>query len=277
LDFLFLKRCANALPTKRKLLQVVRNKPHGVRHNIGLRPLSRLIVLACAIIAGPSWAGPPYLTDDPAPTDTGHWEIYAFASGEGRRSAAETNAGFDLNYGAVKGVQLTATLPLSFSHDPNDGWRGGTGDVELGVKYRFLDDERTGISAAIFPRAILPTAAHSPGERTRFLLPLWIEKDFTGGTSVFGGGGYTINPGTGNRDFWQAAIAATESVTRKISVGAEVARQGSDAVGGTAQTRAGLGTIVQLSDHVSLLFSGGPSWADHRTNYRFYGALGLNF
>jgi len=26
-----------------------------------------------------------------------------------------------------------------------------------------------------------------------------------------------------------------------------------------------------------LLFSGGPTWADRRTSYRFYAALGLNF
>ena len=49
---------------------------------------------------------------------------------------------------------------------------------------------RVGISAAIFPRAILPTSSLAAGEKTRFLLPLWVGKDFTGGTSLFGGGGY---------------------------------------------------------------------------------------
>ena len=97
------------------------------------------------IAATPALAGPPYLTDDPVPTDTGHWEIYAFTAGEGHRSRLDADAGFDLNYGPVKDVQLTATLPLSFSHSPLDGWRGGSGDVELGVKYRFLNDEKNGI------------------------------------------------------------------------------------------------------------------------------------
>lgn len=227
--------------------------------------------------AAPAWGGPPYLTDDPAPTDTGHWEIYAFTAAEGRGSDVDADTGLDLNYGAAKGVQLTATLPLSFTHAAHEGWRAGTGDVELAVKYRFIDDERSGFSAAIFPRVFLPTAAHSPGERTRLLLPLWLEKDFAGGTSLFGGGGYTINPGTGNRDFWQAGIAGTHNVSKAISIGAEVIRQTPDAIGSTGQTRAGLGGIVQLSDHHALLFSGGPTWADHRTGYHFYGALGLNF
>lgn len=222
-------------------------------------------------------AGPPYLTDDPVPTDLGHWELYAFTAGEGHRSTIDEDVGLDLNYGPVHEVQLTATLPMSFSHSPQDGWRSGSGDVELGVKYRFLHDEKDGLSAAIFPRTILPTATHSPSEKTRLLLPVWAGKDFTGGTSVFGGGGFTINPGAGNRDFWQAGIAATHDLTKKVSIGAEITRQGADTKDGTAQTRLGIGSIIQLSDHYALLFSGGPTWADHRTSYRFYAALGLNF
>jgi hypothetical protein len=239
--------------------------------------IPRSLASALLLAATPALAGPPYLTDDPIPTDTGHWETYAFSSGEGRNSLLDGNVGFDLNYGPTKDVQLTATLPLSFSHDPQQGWRGGTGDAELGVKYRFFNDEKRGISAAIFPRAILPTSTVARDEKVRILLPLWIGKEFTGGTSLFGGGGYEINPGPGNRSFWQAAAALTHDVSNKLSIGAEVTRQGSDTVGGTAQTRAGVGSIVKLSEHNSLLFSGGPTWADHRTGYHVYGALGLFF
>lgn len=48
-------------------------------------------------------------------------------------------------------------------------------------------------------------------------------------------------------------------------------------IGGTSETDAGLGSIVKLSEHYALLFSGGPTWTDHRTGYHFYGALGLFF
>jgi hypothetical protein len=231
--------------------------------------------LACAAV--PALAGPPYLTDDPAPTDTGHWEIYAFTAGEGRKSAIDADAGLDLNYGAAENVQLTATLPLSFSHAPSDGWRSGTGDVELAVKCRFIDDEKHGFSAAVFPRAFLPTSGIERDEKTRLLLPVWLQKDFAGGTSLFGGGGYELNPGPGNRNFWQAAVALTQGLSDKVSVGAEITRQGPDTAGGTAQTHAGLGSIIKLSDRYALLFSGGPTWAEHRTGYHLYAALGLFF
>jgi hypothetical protein len=233
--------------------------------------------LALTATAVPAFAGPPYLTDDPVPTDTGHWEIYAFTAGEGERSTVDADAGFDLNYGAVKDVQLTATLPLSFARDPEEGWRSGTGDLELALKYRFIHDEKHGFSAAVFPRLILPTSSIAGDERTRILLPLWLGKDFAGGTSLFGGGGYEINPGRGNRNFWQAGVALTHDLNDAVSVGGEIAWQQADEAGGSSETSAGLGSIVKLSDHCGLLFSGGPSWAGHRTGYHFYGALGLFF
>src|SRR5947209_2951913 len=110
----------------------------------GSARLKRLRTFAALVLAGaatPAVAGPPYLTDDPVPTDVSHWEIYAFTGGEGRGSTIDDESGVDLNYGPVKGVQLTATLPLAFTRDSAAGWRGGTGDVELGIKYRFFHDE----------------------------------------------------------------------------------------------------------------------------------------
>jgi hypothetical protein len=38
-------------------------------------------LLAALAFAAPAFAGPPYISDDPEPTDYGHYEIYAFASG----------------------------------------------------------------------------------------------------------------------------------------------------------------------------------------------------
>lgn len=240
------------------------------------RPLHSVAAALTLAFATPTIAGPPYLTDDPVPTDTGHWEIYGFAAGEGFGRALDMDVGTDLNYGAVKDVQLTATLPLSFARD-QVGWSRGTGDVELGVKYRAVHDERSGVSVAIFPRVILPTSSLAADGKTRILLPVWIGKDFAGGTSLFGGGGYLINPGPGNRNAWQAAVALTHYLGKNVSIGAEVTQLGPDATGGTSQTRVGAGPIVHLAGPASLLMSGGPTWADHRTGYHFYGALGLNF
>lgn len=241
-----------------------------------MRSTRLLVAISLGAVAAPAAAGPPYLTDDPLPTDLGHWEVYAFTAAEGRRSEFDDSTGVDLNYGAWKDVQLTATVPAAITHDPS-GWSGGTGDLELAVKYRIVNDERDGFSVAVFPRAILPTSTLEDGEKIRLLLAVWLQKDFAGGTSVFGGGGYELNPGAGNRDFWQGGIAVTHDLGDKLSLGAEVARQGPDTIGGAAETSAGAGAIVKLGGPCALLLSGGPTWSAHRTRYHFYAALGLNF
>ncbi|MGZ2413011.1 hypothetical protein ACUXST_002453 [Sphingomonas sp. F9_3S_D5_B_2] len=237
------------------------------------RVAAALLLVSCA---APAFAGPPYLTDDPAPTDVGHWEIFAFTAAGGRGSDLDDDTGLDLNYGVAKDVQLTATVPVGLSHEASSAWRAGTGDLELAVKYRVIHDERRGISAAVFPRVILPTSSLEHGGKARVLLPAWVQKDFAGGTSLFGGGGYEINPGAGNRDFWQVAAAVTHDLNEQVSLGAELARQGRDAAAGSAETNAGFGGIVKISEHHAVLVSAGPTWSGHRTGYHLYAGLGLN-
>jgi hypothetical protein len=229
------------------------------------------------LLAVAAHAGPPYQTDDPDSTDLHHWEIYGFSNADGSGSDVDGEGGFDLNYGAAEDVQLTATIPAAFTRSAGDGWRAGTGDVELAIKYRFFHDERHGFSAALFPRAFLPTSTLVSHERARLLLPIWLGKDFHGGTSLFGGGGYEINPGPGRRNFWQAGLAVTHDFGEKLSLGSEIFYQDADTDGGSATTGVDIGMIRTLGGPCSLLAAAGPSFSGGRTGYHSYIALGLNF
>jgi hypothetical protein len=242
-----------------------------------VRLVSLLTTLALLGAASPAFAGPPYLTDDPEPTDLGKWEIYNFVTFDGRGGDLDGEGGFDLNYGPAKGVQLTATVPLAFEHSDESGWRTGSGELEMAVKYRFLDDDKSGWQAAVFPRVILPTStAGLGGRRVRLLLPVWLQKDW-GKTSVFGGGGYEINPGSGNRNFWQAGLALTHDVTERLQLGGELAWQSADTRDGKATMGVDVGMIDKLGGPFSLLVAGGPAVSDGETSYHVYAALGLNF
>ena len=234
-------------------------------------------LLTAAVAAAPGMAGPPYATDDPEPTDLKGWEIYAFVQGTRSGGSFDGTAGVDLNYGAAPGVQLTATLPIDIVDQGST--RAGAGDLELGVKYRFLHDRRAGVDVAIFPRLILPTARRGFGTgRVAVLLPVWAQKDM-GPWSLFGGGGYTINPGAGNRDFWQEGLALTRTVSPRLSLGAEIIHEGRAAVGETSTTGLGVGGIRKLKGPWSLLFSAGPAFQHHRDGVLLngYAALALDF
>lgn len=233
------------------------------------------IVAALALAwAAPALAGPPYITDDPDPTELGHYEIYAFSDGLFANHDYQGAAGFDFNYGPVADVQLTATLPLDVTSAARP--HVARGEVEIGVKWRFLEDKKRGLSLAMFPRVFLPTSRG--GGRASLLLPIWAgwknER-----WSVFGGGGYHLRPGAGNRDSWVEALAVTRTFSDRLTIGGEIAHEGSDAVGGEGAATLGLGAVVGLGGPFSLLLSGGPQRTDrsHAIGLHAYAALGLNF
>lgn len=95
---------------------------------------------------------------------------------------------------------------------------------------------------------------------------------------MFGGGGYAVNPGSGNRDYWTGGVAVTRQVSKTVLVGAEADRQGADTVGGRASTRLGVGGIVDLKGPLRLLASGGPTFTDGGgSGFHTFVALGLDF
>lgn len=238
-----------------------------------------LTLFAAAFAAEAAHAGPPFVTDDPEPTDTGHWEIYApLLEIEGRGKDFSGSVGAELNYGAAPGLQLTVGLPAAFTHDAA-GWHSGAGDLELSAKYRFYHDDKAGLSIAAFPGITVPTATDGLGAgQVTALLPIWAQKDI-GVWSVFGGGGYAINPGAGNRDYWTGGVAVTRSFGEKLVVGVEADRQGPDAVGARASTILGLGAILQFKKPLRLLASGGPTFEDGggKAGFHAFVALGLDY
>lgn len=236
-----------------------------------IAPLSAFLILA----ATPAAAGPPFLTDDPEPTETGHWEIYAPAfDGGGKGTNFEGAAGAEFNYGAAPNVQVTVGLPVAYQHSA-DGFRSGPGDLEVSVKYRVFHDDAAGVSVAVFPGLTLPTARKGLGAgKVTALLPVWAQKD-VGPWSVFGGGGYAFNPGAEARDYWTGGVAVTRQVNERLLLGLEVDRQGADSRDGHAETSLGLGAIVKLGGPFRLLASAGPTYVDHEGGAGFHAFLAL--
>jgi hypothetical protein len=219
---------------------------------------ARAVFVCTLLLASAARAGPPYVTDDPEPTRTGGWENYAFVSGTNTPSATAGEAGVELNYGGAKDLQLSLDLPAAAFDTAQS--RAGGGDVAASVKYRFIHQAEGSWApdVAVFPAISLPTgaAAFHTGH-VSFFLPVWAQKDF-GKWSVFGGGGYDINPGSGQRNYGLVGLALTRSISKRLNLGIEVYRQTAQTIGGAALTNLGLGAIYQLTRHWALMASGGP-------------------
>jgi hypothetical protein len=209
--------------------------------------------LALALLTRAAVAGPPYVSDDPEPTDYQHFEIYTFNNGTATRDGIGGESGIDFNYGAAPDLQLTATVPAGFDRPTGGGTSFGMSNVELAAKYRFLHQDSFGLDVSVFPRVFLPTATNGVGDNhMSLLLPIWVQKDWNGGWSAFGGGGCTVSERRAV-DFCQAGAVLTYQLLPKLQVGAELFHQTADASGTPATTSLGVGWRYDLNDNYHLL------------------------
>jgi hypothetical protein len=191
--------------------------------NGGYDHLARPIAaLAAAIVFAPATghAGPPYVTDDPEPVEFRHWEFYLATQHSITRAVATGTAPHvEVNYGAWPGLQLHVIAPLAYARPSGGPTFYGVGDIEVGAKFRFIDEGRWWPMVGTFPQFELPTGDAGSGLGTghlHVLIPLWLQKSF-GPWTTYGGGGFWVNPGAENRNYgsWVGCSSAASRISRR--------------------------------------------------------------
>jgi hypothetical protein len=102
------------------------------------------------------------ITDDPGTPGNGKFEINVAVAFERRPQEISWDLpAIDLNYGVGDRIQLTLqTAPVLLKRSGR-GLIGGLGGTEAALKWRFLDEERDGVSMSIFPRVIFNVSQSS--------------------------------------------------------------------------------------------------------------------
>jgi hypothetical protein len=155
-----------------------------------LNPRSRNVIaiavwLIVATIAR-GQGGPPMITDDPGTPGDGKFEINLALAFEHRPAVTTVDSpAIDINYGVGDRIQLTLQGGPVLLKRSDHGLIGGLGGTEAAVKWRFIDDERTGITMSMFPRVIfnISSSAARRGlseDGTRFQIPFQFAKEFHG-------------------------------------------------------------------------------------------------
>jgi hypothetical protein len=140
----------------------------------------------CAFAAGEArgQGGPPMITDDPGTPGPGKWEINLAIAFEHRPNETAFDApAIDLNYGVGERIQLTLQTAPAVLKRSGHGPIGGLGGTEAALKWRFLDEEKNGVSVSTFPRVIFNILQSSvrrglAEDGTRFQVPVQIAKTF---------------------------------------------------------------------------------------------------
>jgi hypothetical protein len=249
------------------------------------RSLMPAVLLAAAAFfffrdAANGQGGPPMITDDPGTPGSGKWENNVALAFEHKPNETSFDApALDLNYGWGEHIQLTLQSALVVLDSNGHGPVAGTGQTEAAVKWRFLDEENSGIAVSTFPRIIFNMAQSSvrrglsdPG--TRFQLPIEASKKFGPFAldAEFGVLGSTVG-----RSEWLYGVVGAYDVTKSTSVMAEI--QGTSRVSFAREVLTlNVGVRHELSESRILIASlGHEVHSPDDEPLAFIGYLGIQF
>jgi hypothetical protein len=221
-----------------------------------------LSLLFCAarliLVAEVSRAGPPFVTDDPEPVDFRNWEVYIASNATDLPAGTSgTLPQIEVNYGVVPNLQLHVIFPVAFCHPAGAKTERGYSDTEIGAKYRFVQERKNRPMVGIFPHLEIPTGSAARGLGTghvQLFLPVWLEKNW-GKWKSYGGGGYWINPGEGNRNYWFLGWEAQKDINSHLMLGGEIFLTTPSAVDAGSQWVYNLGAQLNVDDNNHVLFS----------------------
>lgn len=194
-----------------------------------------LVVMIWLIPVSASLAGPPFRTDDPVPVGYQHSEIYLFSTGT--QEADGTNGlgpAVEFNYGPLPDIMLHIVIPMAYNAIESETSHFGYADTEVGIKYRFVHETDGHPMIGIFPLVEFPTGDQDQGlgnGRAQYFFPIWLQKNF-GKWTTYGGGGYWINPGQGNKNYWFSGILCQYSFSNSFYLGGEIFYQTADTTDG---------------------------------------------
>ena len=205
-------------------------------------------------------AGPPFKTDDPEPVESGHWEVYiASQYSNDKDGVSGTAPHFEINYGILPDMQVHLIVPFGYDKPRGEPTLYGLQDVELGLKYRFIQEKDSIPMVGTFPIVHLPTGNHARGlgnGDVQLFLPLWLQKSL-GPWQTYGGGGYWINPGEGNQNYWFFGLLIQREISQWLTLGAEIFHQTPPTRDEDHQTGYTVGAIVNFTENHHLLCSAG--------------------
>jgi hypothetical protein len=255
-------------------------------HELAARRMLGAFAVLISICAT-ALAGPPFQTDDPEPIDFRHYEFYTFGTWDGTRVENDSvGPAAEFNWGALPDVHLHIIVPAAAvfpSNNPSLAPAGvgprafGLGDIELGIKYRFVHETKQRPMVGTFVMFEIPTGNAAKGlgvGKTWYKLPLWAQKS-SGPWTTYWGGGETLVKASGYRSYPFAGWLVQRDLSKKLTLGTEVFYHGPEGLA-TAQTRPA--TMVDVGGYYKfrdpafqLLFCYGHTAIGQRENYAYLG------
>jgi hypothetical protein len=222
--------------------------------------------------------GPPFITDDPDTPGSNNWEINAAVIGAQSHQRWDFAApDLDINYGWGEHVQLKADVNWASAVTSDGRLVAGFGATDIGVKWRFADQETSGFAMSIYPQLLTNLAPSSAarglttGDR-EFFLPAEFSTEW--GAFQFDGemGRNFVERGP---DAWIGGVIVAHHCGPGLQCGVELHGV---LVGSHVQPLANVGAHWQINKHVIVLAAAGREFGSNVNDFQnllFY--FGIQF
>jgi hypothetical protein len=217
------------------------------------------------------------ITDDPGTPGPGHWENNVAVTFEHRPSETSFDSPLiDLNYGVGEHIQLTLQGGPVLLKRSGHGLIGGLGGTEAAVKWRFLDEEKSGFDVSMFPRVLFNITQSSvrrglAEDGTRFQIPFEVAKTFG---QFHADAEFGPLAGTLGRSEWIYGIVGGVDLAKTTMLMTEL--HGTSRMNFTRDVlTVNFGLRHQLTDARILIASIGHELRDHDQARSFIGYLGV--
>ena len=240
-----------------------------------------VLALACLVAeAALAQGGPPMITDDPGTPGNSQWEInVAYLEDRTALSRDRSFPHIDLNYGLGDHIQLKyETGYLVASGSGIDGAKRDVDDSLLGVKWRFLDQDKTNVDVSMYPQLDLVNSNRAvrrgvaePGPN--LLLPIELSHAF-GSITLVSEVGYQYSSEKPND--WVVGLLGAFEVTKQLELIAEL-RSVSERFLNGGDLIVNVGIRQEIVEHLKLIAAAGTGLRNGTDTTRLVGYLGFQF
>lgn len=243
--------------------------------NQSFKKYSAIIGFLTLLVWQNCYSGPPFNTDDPEIVRYKHWEYYISSINNNQPGVwSGTSPHIEFNYGLIPDIQIHLLLPMNYSYIRHQGTDFGYADTEFGIKFRFIKETDKSPQIGTFPLILIPTIKNSEfsNGKTKIFIPIWAQKSW-GKLTTYGGTGYWINPGDGNRNWIFTGWEVQYDFSSLITLGGELYFHSADTQNGKSGTGFNIGGSLNPSDKFHIIFSAGHSLSNDKAFNSYFGLL----
>lgn len=235
------------------------------------------LVFNC-FVQSPVWAD-QYLTDTPQILKPGYvlMDMYSSIVKVQKNKTFQVPA-YESKMWIMDDLQGRFVMPVTLSVSPGKTTTYGYGDLDLGLKYRFIHETKIIPQVAFFPKITLPSGDHAlrlGNARAIERVPFWAQKTW-GKWILSGGGGYAFDQAPNKYNFLFGGILLRRNFSERLTLGAELFAQGPRSLTEHSSLIVNLGGTYNFTPKIFVLFSAAHSIAGTE-NLRGFLGLGVTW